>query len=350
DEARYLAIWLKYNDGKYEEAIAGFRQFVNKYKRSPKRLDALWFLGINLFKYRKYEEAYKYFYEIKRTVPNTEKEKPASIYFLAKLSYLLGKNEESRQYYINLIENFPLNYYSFMAQNRLKEIFNEEVPFPDFESQFSLETDNLSVSEQPERFIIAQEGFVRLNKALGLIKIGLERYAQRELNLINLKLSNDPKALYLLASMKHRAGDYNGSMRTLRGFFVDKMLNRPSSGELRFWKKMFPLAYFSYVMQNAEKNKIDPLLILSIMREESHFRPSVVSPAGAKGLMQIMPKTGSLISKSLNMPDFDPGMLDIPEINIQLGSWYLAQLLIKFKNQLSFAIASYNAGPGAVDR
>ncbi len=350
DEARYLAIWLKYNDGKYEEAIAGFRQFVNKYRRSPKRLDALWFLGINLFKYKKYEEAYKYFYEIKKITPNTEKEKPASIYFLAKLSALLGRNDESREHYINLIENFPLSYYSFMAQNRLKEIYNEEVPFPDFEAQYSLDSDNLSISEQPERFVLAQEGLLRINKAIQLIRVGLERYAQRELNYVNLKLNNDPKALYLLASMKHKAGDYNGSMRTLRGFFVEKMLNRPSSGELKFWKKMFPLAYFSYVIQNAEKNGIDPLLILSIMREESHFRPSVVSPAGAKGLMQIMPKTGSLISKSLNISDFEPSMLDIPEVNIQLGSWYLSQLLIKFKNQLSFAIASYNAGPGAVDR
>lgn len=350
DEARYLAIWLKYNDGRYDEAIAGFKEFVNKYKRSSKRLDALWFLGINLFKSKKYDEAYKYFYEIKRITPNTEKEKPGSIYFLAKLSEIMGRYEESKGHYLNLIENFPLNYYSFLAQNRLKDLFNEEVPFPDFETNYSLEFDNLSVSEQPERFVLAQESLLRINKAIQLMKVGLERYAQRELSYINIKLNNDPKVLYLLSSMRQWTGDYNGSMRILRQFFVEKMLNRPSSGEIKFWKKMFPLAYLDYVIQNAQRYNLDPLLILSIMREESHFRPAVVSPAGAKGLMQIMPKTGSLVSKSLNIVDFEPQMLDIPEINIQLGSWYLSQLLIKFNNQLPLAIASYNAGPGAVDR
>jgi|GEM_PF-175159 len=350
DEARYLGIWLKYNDGKYEEAISGFRQFVNKYKRSVRRIDALWFLGINLFKNKRYDEAYKYFYEIKRTIPNTEKEKPAAIYFMAKIACLLNKRDDCRELYLNLIENFPLNYYSFLAQNRLKEIFNEEVGFPDFEVRFSIESDDLSVSEQPERFVLAQEGFLRLNKALQLIRTGLEKYSIRELNYINIKLNNDPKVLYFLASLRHKAGDYNGSMKVLRRFFVDNMLYRPSSNELKFWKKMFPLAYLSYVMDNAEKNSMDPLLVLSIMREESHLRPSVVSLAGAKGLMQIMPKTGIQISKSLNIENFEPDMLDIPEINIQFGTWYLSQLLIKFNNQLPFAIASYNAGPGAVDR
>lgn len=350
DEARYLSIWLKYNDGKYEEAISEFKQFVNKYKRSQKRLDALWFLGINLFKYKRYEEAYKYFYEIKRTTPNNVKEKPASIYFLAKISCILNKRDECREHYLNLIENFPLNYYSFMAQNRLREIFNEEIAFPDFEVKYPLDVDNLSISEQPDRFVIAQEGFLRINKALQLIRLGLDRFAQRELNYINIKLNDDYKVIYFIASMKHRAGDYYGSMKALRGFFVDNILNRPSSLEIKFWKKMFPLAFFNYVIENSDKNSIDPLLILSIMREESHFRPAVVSPAGAKGLMQIMPKTGILISKSMNMENFEPNMLDIPEINISLGSWYLSQLLMKFKNQLPFAIASYNAGPSAVDR
>ncbi len=350
DEARYLSIWLKYNDGKYDEAIKGFKEFVNKYKRSSKRLDALWFLGITLFKNKCYEEAYKYFYEIKRTIQNTEKEKPASIYFLAKISCILNRRDECREHYINLIENFPLNYYSFMAQNRLREIFNEEIAFPNFEARFPLDIDNLSISEQPERFVLAQEGILRINKALQLIRVGLDRYAHRELNYINIKLNNDYKVIYFIAGIKHKAGDYYGSMKALRGFFVENILNRPSAAEVRFWKKMFPLAFLNYVIENAHSNSIDPLLILSIMREESHFRSAVISPAGANGLMQIMPKTGSLISKSINMENFDADMLDIPEINIRLGSWYLNQLLIKFNNQLPFAIAAYNAGPGAVDR
>ncbi len=350
DEARYLSIWLKYNDGKYDEAIAGFKQFVNKYKKSPKRLDALWFLGINLFKNKKYDEAYKYFYEIKRTTPNSEKEKPASIYFLAKISYILGNRDECREHYINLIENFPLNYYSFLSQNRLREIFGEEVAFPDFEPLYDLRYDDMSVSIQPEKFVIAQEGVLRFNKAIQLIRLGLEDMSLRELNGLNLKQSNDFRILYFMSTLKHRVKDYNGSMRILRGFFVDKMLNRPSRNEMSFWRRMFPLAYISLAEEHGNINSLDPLLILSIMREESHFRPSVVSPAGAIGLMQIMPRTGNLIAKNNGMENFDEYMLEIPDINIKLGSWYLKQLIIKFNNQLPFSVAAYNAGPDAVDR
>jgi len=350
DEARYLSIWLKYNDGKYDEAISGFKEFVDRYKRSPKRLDALWFLGINLYKKKNYSEAFKYFYEIKKTTPNTENLKPAAIYFLAKLSCEMGKKDECREYFVNLIDNFPLNYYSLMAQNRVSEIFDESIPFPDNECQYDLNEDNLSISEQPERFNLAQEGIIRFNKALQLIRLNLESYARNELNYLNLKMKEDYRVLYFLSTLRHRAGDYNGSMKVLRGFFVDKMLYRPSVREIRFWKRMFPLAYINYVIENAKKNNLDPLLVLSIMREESHFRYDVVSPAGAIGLMQIMPKTGKLISKSIGIQDFDEELLNIPEINIQLGSWYLNQLMIKFNGQIPFTIASYNAGPGAVDR
>lgn len=350
DEARYLSIWLRYNDGKFDEAISGFKEFVNKYKKSPRRLDALWFLGLNLFKNRRYEEAYKYLYELKRTALNSEDKKPASIYFLAKISCILGKRDECRGYYINLIENFPLNYYSFLAQNRLKEIFNEEIAFPDFEPLYDLGDDSLSISEQPEKFIVAQEGILRFNKALQLMKLRLEGMAQRELSSLNVKISNDYRTLYFMATLRQRVKDYKGSMKILRSLFVEKMLNRPSRAELRFWKRMFPIAYFSYVRENAQNFSIDPLLILSIMREESHFNPISVSPAGAIGLMQIMPKTGRLIASRIGIEEFDTDMLDIPEINIRFGSWYLSQLLIKFGNQLPFSIAAYNAGPAAMDR
>jgi len=350
DEARYLSIWLKYNDGKYDEAIAGFKEFVKRYRRSPKRLDALWFLGINLYKKKAYSEAFEYFYEIKRSTPNSENLKPAAIYFLARLSCEMNRMNDCRDYYINLIENFPLNYYSLMAQNRLSETFGEDVPFPDNEGVYDISEDDLSISRQPERFNLAQEGILRFNKALQLIRLNLENYAKRELDYLNVKMKDDYRVLYFLSTMRHRAGDYYGSMRVLRGFFIDKMIYRPSQKEIMFWKRMFPLAYLNYVIDNARKYNLDPLLILAIMREESHFRYDVVSPAGAVGLMQLMPKTGRLISNSLGIEDFDEELLNIPEINIQLGCWYMNQLIIKFNGQLPFAIAAYNAGPGAVDR
>jgi soluble lytic murein transglycosylase len=86
------------------------------------------------------------------------------------------------------------------------------------------------------------------------------------------------------------------------------------------------------------------------MREESAYRPTVVSVVGARGLLQIMPETGERLAQELALADFDPDDLFEPAVNIRLGSHYLRTLLIRFDGQLSAAIASYNAGPNAVVR
>jgi soluble lytic murein transglycosylase len=86
------------------------------------------------------------------------------------------------------------------------------------------------------------------------------------------------------------------------------------------------------------------------MREESGYRPTVVSTVGARGLLQIMPETGERLAQEVALADFDPDDLFEPPINIRLGAHYLRTLLIRFDGQLSAAIASYNAGPSAVER
>ena len=86
------------------------------------------------------------------------------------------------------------------------------------------------------------------------------------------------------------------------------------------------------------------------MREESGYRPAVVSTVGARGLLQIMPETGERLARDVGLPAFSAEDLFLPRINIRLGSTYLRQLLERFGGQKSAAIASYNAGPSAVAR
>jgi soluble lytic murein transglycosylase len=86
------------------------------------------------------------------------------------------------------------------------------------------------------------------------------------------------------------------------------------------------------------------------MREESNFRPKVDSPVGARGLMQIMPRTGKLIAQRKRIEDFDVDDLYRPSVNTLFGGWYLRELVVKFNGQLPLAVSGYNAGPGAVER
>jgi soluble lytic murein transglycosylase len=106
---------------------------------------------------------------------------------------------------------------------------------------------------------------------------------------------------------------------------------------------LYPTAYWHILKPIADKNDIDPMIVLSVMREESRFDPDARSIAGALGLMQIMPQTAQALNRGLRMEiDDSAKILDI-EINIALGAYYLSALIKEF-GSLPPAIAAYNAG------
>lgn len=91
----------------------------------------------------------------------------------------------------------------------------------------------------------------------------------------------------------------------------------------------------------AARYNLDPTLIHSVISIESNFNPKAVSRKNARGLMQLMPRTAELMGVK---DSFDPAQ------NIDGGSRYLSDLLKKYKNDLTLALAAYNAGPDSVDK
>ena len=92
----------------------------------------------------------------------------------------------------------------------------------------------------------------------------------------------------------------------------------------------------------------DSALILSIIRQESEFDIKANSHAGAKGLMQLMPYTAKLVSKQAKLPYSKSRLTSDPEYNINLGSHYIAGLILQYDGAYPFAVAAYNAGPNRV--
>ena len=122
--------------------------------------------------------------------------------------------------------------------------------------------------------------------------------------------------------------------------------------KLASYQKRFHNTYNYPIISTPKKingRKIpESAFILSIIRQESEFDLSANSHAGAKGLMQLMPYTAKLVSKQAKLPYSKSRLTTDPEYNINLGSHYLAGLILLYDGAYPFAVAAYNAGPSRV--
>jgi soluble lytic murein transglycosylase-like protein len=128
-------------------------------------------------------------------------------------------------------------------------------------------------------------------------------------------------------------GEVSVPPATVQGFVPDEVLDEmavPPGGDLR-----------EAAAVAARRHGLDPALVIAVVSVESGFRPQAVSPKGAQGLMQLMPRT----AESLGVVDaFDP------EENLDGGVRHLGQLLAQYDGDVARALAAYNAGEGAVHR
>jgi soluble lytic murein transglycosylase len=113
---------------------------------------------------------------------------------------------------------------------------------------------------------------------------------------------------------------------------------------------LYPHPYDAEVRRGASLSGLPTDLIYAIIRQESLYRADARSSADAIGLMQLLPATARQTAKTWGLPAPSNASLVIPSVNVPLGSAYLRSMLDRWNGQAPFAIASYNAGPGAVKR
>ncbi len=147
----------------------------------------------------------------------------------------------------------------------------------------------------------------------------------------------DPAQMSLVAEMSLRLASLPITVR-----FAKIAINRGFAVE----HYAFPASLPAPEQQWKDK-MVETSLLHALTRQESEFNPGIVSPAGARGLMQLMPATARMVARGLSVK-YEPKKLDDPAFNVMLGGTFLQQMVDAHDGSYIMALAAYNAGPGRV--
>jgi soluble lytic murein transglycosylase len=336
DQAFYYAGLLHEDQGRPDEAAKAYGRLIREYPRSEWADVAHWRTGWLRYRAGDLDGAARTFRALAAGYPHSSL-RPQATYWEARARHRQGETAEAVRLLRGLAGSFD-GYYSRRAREALAGL---RLPAPD--------------PGGPPGGPEAPAGAPRESRHLA---------AARELDLLGLREEAGEELWWLVGAEP----DDRGLLAEAAGFFADrgqferlltlaKRLLRPlylqDSTQLpvaRYWEFLYPRGHWEVVRDRAGRYRLDPYLVLAVIREESAFAPRAVSRAGARGLMQLMPRTADVVARAHPVGQPLPDGLDSPEVNIALGSAHLAQLLQEFRGEWTHAIASYNAGAQAVRR
>ena len=277
--------------------------------------DTLWFKGwILLEAKRNPRGAYESFYQLFRAV-KTPVSKARAAYWAGRAAEKNGNLDIARNWYAKAA-TYPSVFYGQLAQARIAPKTALQLP----------KTPSLTSKEKAS---FAKNDLPRLTQLL--IKAGREEDADAFI-LQMAQNKNDARSLALIADFARTQGQTFDSVRVAK---------------LALQRHVLLIDHGWPRVVLPQELPIEPALALAIIRQESEFNPNATSPAGARGLMQLMPATARETARKLGLGFAVPRLFE-PDYNITLGSDYLGRLVRGFDGSYILAMAGYNAGPANV--
>jgi soluble lytic murein transglycosylase len=263
-----------------------------------------------------------------------------------------GDNSSAINYFSKIIDDNPLSYYSIMATKNIQKIKNSKTNGDNFYvNTINKSVDGIGLSSS-DLNLKTKRAFKRL-RAWG--KLDYRPFLKAEYKGIVTADKKDvlknPKNFdedYLSNNLALISSNLLGNENNyVSGFTV--IYRELAKNNLEFsktvLKQLFPMPYFSKIRGIASDKEIDPIILLSLIRQESAFNPKARSRVGARGLMQLMPSTARTIVRKVKTKS-----LHKPEINLNIGSQYFQYLYEKYDGNLVYTLSAYNAGESRVKR
>jgi soluble lytic murein transglycosylase len=399
-EALYQAAYLSYQFQDYDGAVRKFQQFIKANPRSGLAKDAEWHLAWLQYLRNDFKGALEKFKQVAQKARSRRRKNDSLqerlLYWMAMSHIRLNQPEEARAAFERIIAKNAYSYYGLAAQARLdglspkladnskrtpaaesatvpakpapvaKTAVNAEAaaPAPSVEEEGESEED-IAADEEDTPDAEAGEGpdeaekleasdvkdpamRARLDVAAKLTKLGLNDLAKWELWEVERHTRN-PQYLRRLINSYEGIGSYNRSATIADLNFGKDRDSGGFDGARALWVSAYPQAFKDDVVKSAGRFGVEPEWVWAVMRTESMYRPDVISPVGARGLMQLMKYTARNLTKLLGEVGGDDLDLLDPAVNIRLGAQYLARLQTMFKGKLPLVAAAYNAGPHRVE-
>jgi soluble lytic murein transglycosylase len=299
--AHWRAGWLSYRQGRYTDAARLFDEQIRIYPSATETVSALYWRG------RLYE---------------TQEHKPA----------------QAAANYRAIIRAYQHFFYAQMARQRLAAL-GDALPATD------PQLDRFQAQPVPQLEDSFPIDSIHLAKARLLANAGLNDYIAQE-------IAADPESSSWSALAEAQIyasyGENFRAMRSLKRALPSAATASIKSIPIVYWRILFPEPYWDTIKAEAAKNNLDPYLVAGLIRQESEFNPSAVSPANACGLMQMLPSVGKTMAREEGLSHFQTFQLFDPATNIRLGTRYLRQTLNKFGGVTEYALAAYDAGDNRV--
>jgi soluble lytic murein transglycosylase len=326
--ADLLAALLREGEGDLARARELYTAIVKRAPDSPQAAAALWRLGWAAYREGRLEDAIRDFDRL----GERELDALAALrgrYWRARAAERAGHADAAEEF-AAIAREFPLSYYGWRALSR---------------------TDGRGAPELVEVGAgTAALGPSQLARPRILLEAGLVDEAREELDRLFLRARGREDRL-TLAQLYADAGDFYRPQRLIVDAYTEPLARGPSPVQLELWWHAWPAPFGDHVRAAADdESGLEPALLYALMREESGYRPEVVSVSGARGLLQLMPATAARVALRAGMPEQSEDDLFLPRVNIQLGALYLGELLRRFDGRTSAAVGGYNAGPRAVAR
>jgi soluble lytic murein transglycosylase len=259
-----------------------------------------------------------------------------ALYWLGRDAERSGNPGHARAYFQKAVDRFPSTYFGYAAQVHLDKLGSGEVDPTDALAQIP-PPPPLRPFDEP----IAANVQDRWNRAQALRTIAFDASAELELKAA-FATTASPRFLIEAAQAAFDQGHFATGMAYGRLAIPNFDSRKFNEVPVNAWRVLFPLPYESSLRREAERNDFDPMFAAGLIRQESTFQADIVSYANAIGLMQILPKTGKILAKQRKIRYTKASLFD-PEINIQLGMLYIAELT-RSTGGLEYAAAAYNAG------